>query len=107
MMGPPHEAGIDCQVDAGIIPRFCRTLFEKISGSNLSATVEISYFEIYNEKIHDLLVSGDGGNRVPLKVREHPVWGPYVVNLHRQPVKTYEELRHWLVSGKKCFYGFP
>ena len=42
----------------GIIPRLCDALFESIA-STTSAThtckVEVSYMEIYNEKVHDLL----------------------------------------------------
>ncbi|XP_015758599.1 PREDICTED: kinesin-like protein KIF14 [Acropora digitifera] len=42
--------------DRGILPRFCEELFERIKcWKELQFTVEISYFEIYNEKIHDLL----------------------------------------------------
>lgn len=65
-------------------------------------SVEVSYFEIYNEKIHDLLsTETTTTNRAPLKVREHPEWGPYVVDLSVHSAKTYEELRHWLVLGNK------
>ncbi len=42
----------------GIIPRLCDALFEHIaavSQANLSFKVEVSYMEIYNEKVHDLL----------------------------------------------------
>lgn len=44
--------------DKGIIPRLCDHLFERIAqneGGNLSCKVEVSYMEIYNEKVHDLL----------------------------------------------------
>lgn len=52
--------------DDGIIPRFAEELFEKaehllvhdrdVTGVN----VETSFFEIYNEKIHDLLAVSKG-----------------------------------------------
>ena len=103
--------GIDIDVDnsigkeAGIIPRFCHELFERIASLDDSdvgagkfmssnAKVEVSYFEIYNEKIHDLLAgSYDGGKRTPLKVREHPVFGPYVVDLSVRGVTSYEDVK--------------
>ena len=47
--------GID---QRGIIPRLCDTLFELIvsnSDPGLSFKVEVSYMEIYNEKVRDLL----------------------------------------------------
>jgi kinesin family protein 14 len=109
--------GIDIDVDnsigkeAGIIPRFCHELFERIASLDDSdvragkfmssnAKVEVSYFEIYNEKIHDLLAgSYDGGKRTPLKVREHPVFGPYVVDLSVRGVTSYEDVKDWLTTG--------
>lgn len=62
---------------SGIVPRFCHDLFRKIgsltknSAENLSIEIQISYFEIYKEKIQDLLSSESklGGS---LRVREHP-----------------------------------
>nr|CAI5833221.1 unnamed protein product [Callosobruchus analis] len=62
-------------------------------------TVEVSYFEIYNEKIHDLLASS--ATKLPLKVREHPMWGPYVVDLTVKPVQSYSQLRDYLLLGNK------
>jgi kinesin family member 14 len=80
--------------EAGIIPRFCQEIFNRIKKlkHEMHAEVEVSYFEIYNEKIHDLLtvavsssgsdngVSSNQGNvkKPALRVREHPIWGPYV-----------------------------
>lgn len=106
MMGENIDMTVNNQLDdyVGIIPRFCFELFERISKlpSNYSATVEVSYFEIYNEKIHDLLaINGNTNERPALKVREHPVWGPYVVNLTQHPVKSFLELNNWLKLGNK------
>lgn len=44
--------------EKGIIPRLCDALFEKIATNDdpdLTYKVEVSYMEIYNEKVHDLL----------------------------------------------------
>jgi len=44
--------------NAGIIPRLCAVLFERIATKTCpswQAKVEVSYMEIYNEKVHDLL----------------------------------------------------
>ena len=44
--------------------------------------VEISYFEIYSERIYDLLApTSKGGRMQQLRVREHPSLGPFVMNL--------------------------
>ena len=42
----------------GIIPRLCDALFDQIKekeANDLSFKVEVSYMEIYNEKVRDLL----------------------------------------------------
>uniref|UniRef100_A0A8D0HSZ4 Kinesin-like protein KIF14 n=1 Tax=Sphenodon punctatus TaxID=8508 RepID=A0A8D0HSZ4_SPHPU len=68
--------------EQGIIPRFCEDLFTQIAHTEtqqVSFHLEMSYFEVYNEKIHDLLVfrAENGPKKHPLRVREHPVFGPY------------------------------
>lgn len=101
----------DSNSEAGIIPRFCQELFNRINRlkHKIHAEVEVSYFEIYNEKIHDLLAvsptegvmnsANCGHKKPPLKVREHPVWGPYVVDLSTHPVDSHMALRNWLAVG--------
>ncbi|XP_030753837.1 kinesin-like protein KIF14 [Sitophilus oryzae] len=93
---------INSEEYSGITPRFCRELFKRVSeiDKDCVVNVEVSYFEIYNEKIHDLL-SEENSSRVPLKVREHPVLGPYIVDLTTHTVKSYEELRNYLYKGNK------
>lgn len=100
MMGPEpvqpnSSSSIEIHPEAGIIPRFCHEIFQRIAlDHNNNIAVEISYFEIYNEKIHDLLISNNnGGKRAPLKVREHPVFGPYVVDLSQHSVQNYDDLK--------------
>uniref|UniRef100_A0A182K1A4 Kinesin-like protein n=1 Tax=Anopheles christyi TaxID=43041 RepID=A0A182K1A4_9DIPT len=115
MMGMDLDENYDVapNPDAGIIPRFCHELFARINAlkGQLHAEVEVSYFEIYNEKIHDLLsvtptdgvitvsTPGQGAKRAALKVREHPVWGPHVVDLSTHPVDSHTALRNWLAVG--------
>lgn len=67
----PHES-------AGIVPRFCHELFLKVEAmkrnttDNPSIQIQISYFEIYKEKIQDLLCPGKSSTASSLRVREHP-----------------------------------
>ncbi|KOC70525.1 Kinesin-like protein KIF14 [Habropoda laboriosa] len=86
---------------SGIIPRFCQEIFTRVSANmDTNTTVEISYFEIYNEKIHDLLTNVNNGiKRAPLKVREHPIVGPYIVDLSQHCVLNYKDLQTWLKVG--------
>ncbi|XP_076632503.1 kinesin family member nebbish isoform X2 [Colletes latitarsis] len=103
MMGQESLQMNSIQIDeaAGIIPRFCQELFTRTcTNTNTKTTVEISYFEIYNEKIHDLLTTVNNGiKRAPLKVREHPTYGPYIVDLSQHCVQNYKDLQTWLKVG--------
>ncbi|XP_067931431.1 kinesin-like protein KIF13A isoform X2 [Watersipora subatra] len=86
----------------GIIPQLCDALFGKITadGSNgeQSYAVEVSYMEIYNEKVHDLLDPASKGN---LKVREHKILGPYVDGLSLLAVNSYADIENLMVEGNK------
>ena len=70
--------------------------------------IEISYFEIYNERIYDLLSasSGSGGlggdHREPLRVREHPENGPYVEGVARHLISSYDDLQVKIGSYNCC-----
>ena len=89
------------QNDSGIIPRLCDTLFERIAESQsaeLMFKVEVSYMEIYNEKVHDLL--DPKTNKQSLRVREHNVLGPYVDGLSQLAVTSFEVIIISLHSKK-------
>uniref|UniRef100_A0AAR2LDL4 Kinesin-like protein KIF14 n=1 Tax=Pygocentrus nattereri TaxID=42514 RepID=A0AAR2LDL4_PYGNA len=92
--------------EAGVIPRFCEELFLRLSRADnqeVTCHLEMSYFEVYNEKIHDLLVVKDEQNqkKMPLRVREHPVDGPYVEDLSTNVVSSYADIQTWLELGNK------
>ncbi|XP_039455172.1 kinesin-like protein KIF13B isoform X3 [Oreochromis aureus] len=86
----------------GLIPRLCSSLFsrtEKEAREGESFTVEVSYMEIYNEKVRDLL--DPKGSRQALKVREHKVLGPYVDGLSRLAVTSYKDIESLMSEGNK------
>ncbi|KAG6873983.1 hypothetical protein C0995_007939 [Termitomyces sp. Mi166 len=90
--------------DKGIIPLTCQELFARVDSkrsadSNLSFTVEVSYIEIYNEKVRDLLNPKNTGN---LRVREHPILGPYVEDLSKLVVNSYDEMMTLMDEGNKA-----
>ncbi|CAH1787951.1 unnamed protein product [Owenia fusiformis] len=92
--------------EVGIIPRFSEDLFirkESMEDENLKINVEISFFEIYNEKIHDLLGSSKDktGRKTNLKVREHPALGPYVEGLSTYVVDSFEDIQSWISLGNR------
>lgn len=96
MMGTPQQPGL--------IPRTCEDLFERIEASDsphISYTVRVSYFEVYNEHVRDLLSPHQSTSSHPnyLKIRESPTEGPYVKDLTDVPVKNYAELLRWMRLG--------
>lgn len=86
----------------GIIPRLCNNLFDGISSrkcDDLDFHVQVSYMEIYNEKVHDLL--DPCGGRTSLKVREHSLLGPYVDGLSVLAVSCFDDIEHVINEGNK------
>jgi hypothetical protein len=85
-----HDASSEDAND-GIIPRACADLFAQIEERcDGNAQVELSYLEIYNEEIRDLMTSnGDGGD---LKIRETLNGEVYVSGLSSRPVASPKEI---------------
>ncbi|KAH8123140.1 kinesin-domain-containing protein [Trichoderma asperelloides] len=97
MMGTPENPGL--------IPRTCEDLFERIEAahnenSNVAYNVRVSYFEVYNEHVRDLLVPVVP-NTAPnyLKIRESPTEGPYVKDLTEVPVRNIHEIMRYMKVG--------
>lgn len=132
--GPNPTCGIALQSNAGLIPRLCHAIFERILieeeqnhgrddpdqivNEKRQYKVEVSYMEIYNEKVRDLLDpkgcqgvpgAGHGSSRDrsgasathTLRVREHNIYGPYVEGLSHLAVKSFEEIETLIGEGNK------
>ncbi|XP_026092640.1 kinesin-like protein KIF1B isoform X7 [Carassius auratus] len=96
MMGKQEEG------QEGIIPLLCEDLFEKIndnSNEEISYSVEVAYMEIYCERVRDLLNPKNKGN---LRVREHPLLGPYVEDLSKLAVMSYTDIADLMDAGNKA-----
>ncbi|PIC17645.1 hypothetical protein B9Z55_023818 [Caenorhabditis nigoni] len=94
MMGTPDQPGI--------IPRVCNDIFTRIqetSNATLSFKVEVSYMEIYNERVRDLLDPKKSSKA--LKVREHKILGPMVDGLSILAVNSFEQISNLLEEGNK------
>lgn len=136
----------------GLIPRVCEALFtaidERRAKEEANATAlrgggeesgrpttmfsaQVSYCEIYKEKVNDLLdtstagasagdgaagktkspplspshggdeSSAGGGSRRTLRVREHPTSGPFVEGLSSRPVTCYADIAEEMLAGEK------
>nr|XP_029132885.1 kinesin-like protein KIF1A isoform X6 [Labrus bergylta] len=92
----------DVKDQQGIIPLLCEDLFTKIidnTDNSMSYSVEVSYMEIYCERVRDLLNPKNKGN---LRVREHPLMGPYVEDLSKLAVTSYNDIQDLMDSGNKA-----
>ncbi|XP_029938694.1 kinesin-like protein KIF1A isoform X9 [Salarias fasciatus] len=92
----------DVKDQEGIIPLLCEDLFTKINDNtdnSMSYSVEVSYMEIYCERVRDLLNPKNKGN---LRVREHPLMGPYVEDLSKLAVTSYNDIQDLMDSGNKA-----
>ncbi|XP_034243948.1 kinesin-like protein unc-104 isoform X7 [Thrips palmi] len=96
MMGKQEEG------QEGIIPQICSDLFNRITDTTselLHYSVEVSYMEIYCERVRDLLNPKNKGN---LRVREHPLLGPYVEDLSKLAVTNYQDIHDLIDEGNKA-----
>ncbi|XP_043118593.1 stAR-related lipid transfer protein 9 [Puntigrus tetrazona] len=93
MMGTPDSIGLT--------PRICQGLFRSgvESADGQSCRVEISFLEIYNERVRDLLRGAEQKKPAPLRVREHPEKGPYVQGLSQHVVTDYKQAVDLLEEG--------
>ncbi|XP_029568810.1 stAR-related lipid transfer protein 9-like isoform X1 [Salmo trutta] len=86
----------------GLTPRICQGLFKSDDtfpeGHN-SSRVEISFLEIYNERVRDLLRGREQKKKPSLRVREHPEKGPYVQDLSQHVVSDYKQAVDLLEEG--------
>lgn len=99
----------------GLMPRMCRNLLsstKRHESTVCKTSFKVSFVEIYNEKVFDLLlptvkgVSRKGVDncreyfcRKALKVREDPVNGPFVEGATEKSVTCYEDVSHFLKHG--------
>uniref|UniRef100_A0A0P6JY08 Kinesin-like protein KIF1C n=1 Tax=Heterocephalus glaber TaxID=10181 RepID=A0A0P6JY08_HETGA len=86
----------------GIVPQLCEDLFSRVSenqSAQLSYSVEVSYMEIYCERVRDLLNPKSRGS---LRVREHPILGPYVQDLSKLAVTSYADIADLMDCGNKA-----
>eukprot|EP01060_Flectonema_neradi_P010355 TRINITY_DN17447_c0_g2_i1.p1 TRINITY_DN17447_c0_g2~~TRINITY_DN17447_c0_g2_i1.p1 ORF type:complete len:864 (+),score=168.17 TRINITY_DN17447_c0_g2_i1:95-2686(+) len=113
------------KTEPGVIPRLCRSLFEKIEeikeqqneGKKKTVKVQVSFMEIYNEKVKDLLRPPDKGPKVfqsrfderpigdeyqNLRVRNHPLHGPFVEGITKKDVGTWGQCVEVIRNGNSA-----
>ncbi|XP_039088776.1 stAR-related lipid transfer protein 9 [Hyaena hyaena] len=94
MLGTPASVGLT--------PRICEGLFireEDYAPLPSSCRIKVSFLEIYNERVRDLLKQSDQKKSYSLRVREHPEMGPYVQGLSQHVVTNYKQVIQLLEEG--------
>ncbi|XP_008550401.1 uncharacterized protein LOC103573205 isoform X1 [Microplitis demolitor] len=89
--------------DPGLIPRICSGLFTRAAEeieNGRKLHIFVSYLEVYNERVRDLLEPSTSPNN--LRVREHPRSGPYVQGLSQHSVETLSSLMSRVEEGTKA-----
>jgi len=95
------EGNIGIEQDEGLMPRMIRLIFQKILGdtsNEFESTVRVSFIEIYNESLRDLL-NPDGEN---LQIRDYDKStneGVYIENVFTPYVASPEEVFKHLSNG--------
>ena len=118
MLGPLAECAeegggrITQHAERGLIPRICEALFARISeetrkvdGVEKSFRVDIRHLEVYKERARDLLNadSSAGSTKPPkLRVRLHPVTGPFVEGLSVKEINSLEGCQEVIESGARA-----
>ncbi|KAL1639220.1 hypothetical protein SLS58_008188 [Diplodia intermedia] len=93
MMGTPEQPGL--------IPRTCEALFDRINNEpspNTTYSVHVSYFEVYNEHVRDLLAHRTNPP-VYLKIRESQTDGVYVQGLTDASVRSHADVDRLMKIG--------
>lgn len=93
------------RAEPGLIPKICKSMFARMKTGQEQGTgykTNVSYLEIYNERVMDLL-GLDAGTTAghSLRVREHRTTGPYVEHLSQHSVQNYEEIQEFIHKGNE------
>jgi hypothetical protein len=89
------------QEKAGLIPRTCEALFARINDHpepNTTYNIHVSYFEVYNEHVRDLLVPKTNSPHF-LKIRESQSEGVYIQGLTDSRVENYNDVLRLMKIG--------
>jgi hypothetical protein len=96
--------GSEKEGDEGLLPRIAKGLFSHIGdnarediANGMQFTVHVSYLQIYNETIQDLLIPA--GKQQSLEVRHYPKLGNYVPGLTDNIVHNYRDVQRLLRFG--------
>ncbi|KAK8939766.1 125 kDa kinesin-related protein [Platanthera guangdongensis] len=90
--------------DAGVIPRSVRGIFDKLEAQNAEYSMKVTFLELYNEEITDLLAPDElkilqDKLRKPITLMEDGKKGVFVKGLEEEIVTTASEIYKILEKG--------
>jgi len=96
IFGGPGEA-------RGLLPRLTEGLFMELRLSSVDHLVKVSYLEIYNEQVRDLLTPGgaSGSSAPSLEIRQHPDIGVFVEGLTHNVATEPQDVMRLVDFGHK------
>ncbi|XP_036160904.1 chromosome-associated kinesin KIF4A isoform X1 [Myotis myotis] len=101
-MGSAYTTEQENEPTVGVIPRVIRLLFKEIAKkSDFEFTLKVSYLEIYNEEILDLLCSSRE-RASQINIREDPKEGIKIVGLTEKTVLVAQDTVSCLEQGNNC-----
>jgi len=94
------EGDIRSNTEKGIIPRSFEMIFDLIKTTfNTNYLIRVSFLELYNEEIIDLLSKSNDNQK--LEIKENPEIGFYVKDLSNWVVKSPKDMVQLLEKGKE------
>lgn len=94
------EGDIRSETEKGIIPRSFEMIFDLIKTTyNTNYLIRVSFLELYNEEIIDLLSKSQDNQK--LEIKENPEIGFYVRDLSNWVVRSPKDMIQLLEKGKE------
>ena len=93
-----HFSSSSKKKNIGLIQMTLNKIFKDLEAKkNINFQVKFSYYEIYNEKIYDLL----GNSETPLEIREDKSKKINILKLKKPLVRNYKEAMQYFTIGEK------
>nr|GMD12475.1 kinesin-like protein KIN-5D [Ipomoea batatas] len=105
MEGGARKKNGEFPTDAGVIPRAVRQIFDILEAQNAEYSMKVTFLELYNEEISDLLALDesskfiDDKSKKPIALMEDGKGGVFVRGLEEEIVCTANEIYKILEKG--------